>query len=149
MTIFPSQQALELASEVFAEVAKMAAGYEGRMGTTWYWGLPEGILVGFQLDQTGAQERWDVIRGEAATVEAGAFARVDFPFITYTRSAISTPYLRDNHGEAQWIHAALFDLPALLGEMRDWLWMLGAKPLATLSELERPDLSDFQARLVR
>ena len=149
MTIFPSQQALELADEVFAETAKMAAGYEGRMGTTWYWRLPEGILVGFRLDQTGAQERWDVIRGEATTVEAGVFAQVDFPFITYTRSASSVPYLRDLHGEAQWLHTALFDVPVLLEEMSRWLWMLGAKALATLSEIERPELSDFQARLVR
>ena len=149
MTVFPSQQAFELADEIFAETAKMAAGYEGWMGTTWYWRLPEGVLVGFRLDQTCAQERWDVIQGEATTVEAGVFARVEFPFIAYTRSATSTPYLRDIHREAQWMHAALFDVPALLGEMRDWLWMLGAGPLATLSELERPDLSDFQARLVR
>jgi hypothetical protein len=149
VTIFPSQQALELADELFAQTARMAAGYEERMGTTWYWRLPEGVLVGFRLDQTGAQERWDVIRGEAATVEAGVFAQVDFPFIAYARSTISVPYLRDIHGEAQWIHTALFDVQALLGEMSRWLWMLGARAVATLSEIEQADLSDFQARLVR
>lgn len=149
MTIFPSQQALELADEVFAQTAKLAAGYEGRMGTTWYWRLPAGVLVGFRLGQTGIQERWDLIQGEAATIEAGVFAQVDFPFIAYARSTISPPYLRDIHGEAQWIHAVLFEVQALLSEMSRWLWMLGAKPLATLSEIEQADLSDFQARLVR
>ena len=149
MTIFPSQQALELADDLFAETAKMAAGYEGRMGTTWYWRLPGKILVGFRFAQTGAQERWDIIRGDAATVEAGVFAQVDFPFIAYARSAISTPYVRDIHGEAQWIHRPLFDESLLLKEMKDWLWMLGSRPLATLSEIEEADLSDFQARLVQ
>ncbi len=149
MTIFPSQQALELADELFTQTAKLAAGYEGRMGTTWYWRLPAGVLVGFRLGQTGIQERWDLIQGEAATIEAGVFAQVDFPFIAYARSTISPPYLRDIHGEAQWIHAVLFEVQALLSEMSRWLWMLGAKPLATLSEIEQADLSDFQARLVR
>ena len=81
MVVFPSQQAFELAEEVFADVARMADGYQGRMGTIWYWSLPEQVLAGLSLGYTASPERWDIIRGEAATMVAGVFARVDFPFL--------------------------------------------------------------------
>lgn len=149
MVIFPSQQAFELAEEVFADVARMADGYQGRMGTIWYWSLPEQVLAGFSLGYTASPERWDIIRGEAATMVAGVYARVDFPFLAYARNPKSPPYLRDLNGEAQWMHEMFFDLGAMLGEMAGWLRMLGARPLATLAELETPELTDLQARLVR
>ena len=149
MTIFPSHQALARAEEIFADVARMAEGYQGRMGTTWYWALPDRVLASFCLGYTAAPERRDVIHGEAATMAAGVYARVDFPFLAYARDYKSPPYLRDLHGEAQWMYALLFDLGSLLDEMGHWLRMLGARPLATLAELETPELTDLQARLVR
>lgn len=149
MTNFPSQQAMERAEELFSDVARMVEGYRGRMGTTWYWSLPNDVLVGFFLGHTGADERWDVIHGEAATMVAGIYARVDFPFVAYARKPLSPPYLRDIHGEAVWMHEVYFDGGMILNEMAGWLKLLGARPLATLAELETPELTDLQARLVR
>ena len=47
------------------------------------------------------------------------------------------------------MHEVYFDGGMMLNEMAGWLKLLGARPLATLAELETPELTDLQARLVR
>lgn len=68
---YPSFDALRLANELFGEIGNQTPGFEGRVGASWYWRLPAGILVVAFLDHTVTEERWDVIRAQASTPASG------------------------------------------------------------------------------
>jgi hypothetical protein len=89
---YPSFDALRLADRLLDEIGKQTPGYEGRVGTAWYWRLPAGILVVARLDHTVTEERWDVLRAQASTPRAGIFSTADFPFKAYGTSATSPPF---------------------------------------------------------
>ncbi len=50
MLTYPSFQALRLADQMIDSVATKVSGYQGRLGSRWYWRLNGGILVTFELD---------------------------------------------------------------------------------------------------
>lgn len=127
---YPSFQALQLADAIFEELAKRVPGYAGRLGAAWYWHLNGGVLVTFQLDYTVTEERWDVIRGQAATPRIGPFNAADFPFAAYATSPTSPPYIHDLQGLAEWANRLYFNMGYLISEAAQWLQMLQAAAIA-------------------
>jgi hypothetical protein len=144
---YPSFDALRLADSVINEIGKQTAGYQGRIGSAWYWRLPAGILASAWLDSTVTPERWDVLRAQASTPLAGIFSRADFPFAAYATSATSPPFIHDLQGVAEWSNRLYFQLGSLIDQAVRWLAMLHAAAIspqisppagfATLSPLER------------
>ena len=88
---YPSFDALRLADGLLDTIGERTPGYEGRVGASWYWQLPGGILVTAWLDNTVTEERWDVLRAQASTPRAGIFSTSNFPFGVYATSATSPP----------------------------------------------------------
>lgn len=144
---YPSFDALRLADAVIDEIGKQTAGYQGRIGSSWYWRLPAGILASAWLDSTVTAERWDVLRAQASTPLAGIFSRADFPFAAYATSATSPPFIHDLQGIAEWSNRLYFQMGNLIDQAIRWLAMLHAAAIspqispaagfATLSPLER------------
>lgn len=127
---YPSFQALHLADAIFEEVASRVPGFVGRMGAAWYWRLPGGTLVTFRLDSTVTEERWDVIRAQAANPRAGLFNSADFPFANYATALSSPPYIHDLQGVAQWANRLYFNMGHLIAEAAQWLLTLQAASIA-------------------
>ncbi len=148
---YPSFDALSLADRLLDEIGNRTSGYNGRVGTAWYWRLPGGILVVAWLDYTVTEERWDVIRAQASTPRAGIFSTADFPFRAYATSATSPPFIHDMQGKAEWSNRLYFQMGHLVEDAVHWLGMLHAvaispqiNPPATF-----PALSRLERRLVR
>lgn len=132
---YPSFQALALADQIMGEIGQRADGYQGRLGAAWYWRLPGGILVTFALDYCITEQRWDVIRAEAASPNVGVFNAADFPFATYGTLATSPPFIHDLEGEAEWSNRLYFQMGYLIEDASHWLEMLRA---AILNPAIRP-----------
>jgi len=124
--IFPSFDALRLTDQIIAEIADRTQGFEGRVGTAWFWRLPGGILADLALDATVTEERWDVIRGRASTTRSGIFSTADFPFTAYATSATSSPYIHDLKGVAEWSNRLYFQMGYLIEDATRWLDVLYA-----------------------
>jgi hypothetical protein len=148
---YPSFSALHAADQIFEEVGKRTNGYEGRVGATWYWRLPAGILVATWLDNTVTEERWDVIRAQASTPRAGVFSTADFPFRAYSTSSESPPFIHDLEGEAQWLNRLYFQMGYMIEDIIHWLGMLHA--IAISPQISPPSafpaLSKIEKQLVK
>ena len=157
---YPSFQALEIADQIFEEIADRVSGYLGRLGARWYWRMAGGIVVTFRLDYVVTAERWDVIRAEAANPRAGMFNSAEFPFRAYSASNTSPAYIHDLQGDAEWANRLYFNMGHLIIEAAQWLNMLQASAIAphvappasfpTLDQLEREliwhSLENLEAR---
>ncbi|TET50470.1 MAG: hypothetical protein E3J64_08180 [Anaerolineales bacterium] len=127
---YPSFDALRVADAVLDEIGKQTAGYQGRIGSAWFWRLPAGILASAWLDSTVTAERWDVLRAEASTPLAGIFSRADFPFAAYATSATSPPFIHDLQGVAEWSNRLYFQMGQLIDQAVRWLAMLHAAAIS-------------------
>jgi len=148
--VFPSFDALRLADQILAQVAERTQGFEGRVGATWFWRLPGGILADFALDATVTDERWDVLRARASTARSGIFSTADFPFAAYATSATSPPYIHDLKGVAEWSNRLYFQMGYLIDDAAHWLNVLYAvavSPQINPSGV-MPYLSPLERRLV-
>jgi len=147
---YPSFQALTLAGQILDEIGKHAAGYQGRIGTAWYWKLPGGILVTFVLEYTTTEQRWNGLKAEAASPNVGIFNAANFPFEAYGTVASSPPFIHDLDGEAEWSNRLYFQMGHLIEDAALWLEMLRAtiidpqiRPPSAF-----PDLSPLERELV-
>ncbi len=147
---YPSFQALALADVIFKEVANRVPGFIGRLGANWYWRLPAGTLVTFQLDYTVTEERWDAVRGRATSPRVGLFNAADFPFALYATTLSSPPFIHDLQGAAQWSNRLYFNMGHMIGEMAQWLHMLKATVVApqVAPPASFPYLSPLERELV-
>jgi hypothetical protein len=147
----PSFDALRLAETIFEEIGKRTPGYEGRVGTGWYWRLPGGILVTAQLDYQATPERWDVIRAQASTPRAGIFSTADFPFVAYGTSGTSPPFIHDMQGKAEWSNRLYFQLGHLIQHAVHWIGMLHAVAISPQISppASFPAVSPLERKLVR
>ena len=148
---YPSFDALRLANGLLDEIGKQTTGYEGRVGVTWYWRLPAGILVTAWLDHTVTEERWDVLRAQATTPRAGIISTADFPFAAYATSNTATPFIHDLQGMAEWSNRLYFQMGRLIEEAVHWLGMLHAVAISPQISPPAafPALSPLERRLVR
>lgn len=148
---YPSFDALRLADKLIDEIGARTSGYEGRIGTAWYWRMPGGILVTAQLDYTATEERWDVLRAQATTPRAGVFSTADFPFAAYATSATSPPFIHDMKGVAEWSNRLYFQMGRLIESAVLWLGMLHAVAISPQISppASFPALSPLERRLVR
>ncbi len=147
---YPSYQALTLADTILEEVGQRMDGYQGRIGAAWYWRLPGGILATINIDFTVTEQRWDLLRAQAASPAVGVFHGADFPFAAYGTLESSPPFIHDLEGEAEWANRLYFQLGYLIEDMTLWLEMLRAaiiepqiRPPATI-----PDITPLQRELV-
>ncbi|MBN1135367.1 MAG: hypothetical protein JXM73_02220 [Anaerolineae bacterium] len=148
---YPSFDAIRLAEKLFDEIGKRTPGYEGRVGTSWYWRLPGGILVVTHLDYTVTPERWDVIRAQASTPKAGIFSTADFPFVSYSTSATSPAFIHDMQGKAEWSNRLYFQMGHLINDATHWLGMLHAVAISpqVSPPASFPALSPLERKLVQ
>jgi len=148
---YPSFDALRLADRLLDEIGRQTPGYEGRVGTAWYWRLPAGILVIARLDYTTTEERWDVLRAQATTPRAGVFSTADFPFTAYATSATSPPFIHDLQGLAEWSNRLYFQMGHLIEDAVHWLGLLHAVAISPQISppASFPALSPLERRLVR
>ncbi len=148
---YPSFGALCLADRLLGEIGKQTPGYEGRVGTAWYWRLPGGILVVARLDFTVTEERWDVLRAQASTPRAGIFSTADFPFSAYATSSTSPPFIHDMQGVAEWSNRLYFQMGRLIEETAHWLGALHAIAISPQISppASFPALNPLERRLVR
>lgn len=147
---YPSFQALRLADVILDEIASQVRGTIGRIGAAWYWRLAGGTLVVFRLDFTVTEERWDVLRAQAANSRAGVFSSADFPFSAYSTSAASPPYIHDLQGSAEWANRLYFNMGHLIKEAVRWLSTLQAVVIAphVAPPAAFPALSPLEQNLV-
>jgi hypothetical protein len=148
---YPSFSALRLADRMFEEIGARTPGYEGRVGTTWYWRLPGGILAALWLDNTVTEERWDTIRAQASTPRSGIFSTADLPFSAYGTSSTSPPFIHDLQGEAEWSNRLYFQMGHLIEDAVHWLGMLHTIAISPHINPPAafPALSRLERRLVR
>jgi hypothetical protein len=148
---YPSFSALHIADQIFDEIGKRTPGYEGRVGSVWYWRLPAGILTAAWMDNTVTEERWDVIRAQASTPRAGIFSTADFPFAAYGTSASSPPFIHDLQGEAEWSNRLYFQMGYMIEDIVHWLGILHtiaiSPQISTPAAL--PALNPLERRLVK
>lgn len=123
---YPSYQSLSLADQILDSIADRIPGYQGRIGTRWYWRLSGGILVTFRLDFTVTEQRWDTLRAEAVTPTVGLFNAADFPFAAYGTLVDSPPFIHDLEGEAEWSNRLYFQMGHLIDDAILWMEMLSA-----------------------
>jgi hypothetical protein len=157
MLTYPSFQALRLADQIVDTVAERVPGFQGRLGSRWYWRLNGGILVTLALDFRVTEQRWDVLRGEATTPHVGLFSAADFPFGIYGTLAESPPFIHDLDGSAEWSNRLYFQMGQLIDDASGWMETLRAtaldpqiSPRATfpaLTELERAMVTYANNRL--
>jgi hypothetical protein len=147
---YPSFSALRLADRVLDEIGARTTGYEGRVGTTWYWRLPGGILAALWLDNTVTEERWDAIRAQASTPRSGIFSTADLPFSAYGTSSTSPPFIHDLQGEAEWSNRLYFQMGHLIEDAVHWLGMLHTIAISpqVSPPAAFPALSPLERRLV-
>ena len=148
---YPSFDALRLADRLVSEIGKQTPGYEGQVGTAWYWHLPGGILVVACLDYTVTEERWDVLRAQASTPRAGVFSTADFPFRAYATSLTSPPFIHDLQGVAEWSNRLYFQMGHLIEDAVHWVNMLHAVAISPQISppASIPTLSPLERRLVQ
>ncbi len=148
---YPSFDAICLAERLFDEIGKQTPGYEGRVGAAWYWRLPGGILVVANLDHTVTPERWDVIRAQANTPRAGILSTVDFPFVAYSTSASSPPFIHDMQGKAEWANRLYFQMGHLIKDAVHWIGILHAVAISPQVNppASFPAISPLECRLIR
>jgi hypothetical protein len=148
---YPSFDALRLADTMVGAIGEQTPGYQGRVGASWYWRLPAGILAVAHLDHTVTEERWDVLRAEASTPRAGIFSRANFPFAVYATSATSPPFIHDLKGVAEWSNRLYFQMGGLIEDAVHWLGMLHAVAISPQVSPPSafPALSPLERRLVR
>ncbi|MDY7077469.1 MAG: hypothetical protein SXV54_11160 [Chloroflexota bacterium] len=148
---YPSFDAIRLADRLLDEIGRRTVGYEGRVGSAWYWRLPGGILVVANLDHTVTPERWDVLRARASTPRAGIFITADFPFVSYATSATSPPFIHDMQGKAEWSNRLYFQMGNLIGDAVHWLGILHAVAISPQISppASFPTISPLERRLVR
>ena len=139
---YPSYQSLRLADQIFDSITDRIPGFQGRIGTRWYWRLTGGILVTFWLDYTITEQRWDTLRAEAVTPSVGRFNAADFPFTAYGTLVDSPPFIHDLEGEAEWSNRLYFQMGQLIEDAILWMEMLSAaiidpqvRPPASFPEL--------------
>ncbi|MBN1486539.1 MAG: hypothetical protein JW981_02780 [Anaerolineae bacterium] len=147
---YPSFETLELADQILIEIGNRVEGYQGRIGTKWYWRLPGGVLVTIWLDYTKTEQRWDMLRAEATTPKVGSFNSADFPMATYGTLLTSPPFIHELEGEAEWSNRLYFQMGYLIEDVVLWMEMLRAavldpnvRPPATI-----PDISILERELV-
>jgi hypothetical protein len=147
---YPSFDALRLTDKLLDEIGQRTAGYEGRLGTAWYWRLPAGILVTVRLDCTTTEERWNVLRAQASTPRAGVFNTADFYFSAYATSATSPPFIHDMQGVAEWSNRLYFQMGHLIKDAVQWLNVLHAVAISPQISppASFPMLSQLERRLV-
>lgn len=148
---YPSYQALHLADQMLDEVGRRVEGYQGRIGSAWYWRLPGGILITVSMEYTVTEQRWDLLRAEATSPAVGLFNGADFPFTAYGTLVSSPPYIHDLDGEAEWANRLYFQMGYMIEDLILWMEMLRAaiiepqiRPPAAI-----PDLSPLERELVR
>jgi hypothetical protein len=148
---YPSFDAIRLAGRLFDEIGKQTPGYEGRVGASWYWRLPGGILVVANLDHAVTPERWDVIRAQASTPRAGIFSTADFPFVSYGTSSTSPPFIHDMQGKAEWSNRLYFQMGRLIKDAVHWVGILHAIAISPQISppASFPAVSPLERRLVR
>lgn len=148
---YPSFSALCLADQLLDEIGKQTPGYEGRVGISWHWRLPGGILVAAWLDYTVTEERWDVLRAQASTPRAGIFSTADFPFSAYATVSTSPPFIHDLQGVAEWSNRLYFQMGQLIEDAVRWLGMLHTVAISpqVTPPASFPALSPLERRLVR
>jgi len=123
---YPSYQTLRLADQILEAIAAKIPGYQGCIGSRWYWRLTGGILVTFEVDFTITEQRWDVLRAEAVTPTVGLFNAADFPFAAYGTLTDSPPFIHDLDGEAAWSNRISFQMGRLIQDAILWMEMLSA-----------------------
>ena len=142
MLHYPSYQAMRLADQILDSISQYVEGYQGRIGTKWYWRLAGGILISMRLDYSITEQRWDVLRAEATTPTVGLFNAVDFPFAAYGTLLDSPPFIHDLDGEAEWSNRLYFQMGHLVEDAVRWMQTLLAvvidpqvRPPASFPEL--------------
>ncbi|MBN1874523.1 MAG: hypothetical protein JXA33_09865 [Anaerolineae bacterium] len=147
---YPSYQTLRLADQILEDIGNRVAGYQGRIGINWYWRLPGGLLVTFELDYTITEQRWDVLRAEAVTPNVGLFNALELPFATYATQITSPPFIHELEGVSEWSNRLYFQMGYLIDDAVLWLNMLQAvilnpqiRPPATF-----PTLTTLEKNLV-
>jgi hypothetical protein len=151
LLFYPSFDALRLAAKMIDEIGKQTTGYEGRLGAAWYWRLPAGIIAVARLDYTVTEERWDVMRAQAATPRGGVFSMADFPFAAYGTSATSPPFIHDMQGVAEWSNRVYFQMGRLIADAAHWLNVLHTVAISpqVSPPASFPALNALERRLVR
>ena len=151
MTVYyPSYQALRLADQIADAMAEKVPGYQGRLGTRWYWRLKGGILVTFELRFRITEQRWDVFHAEAVTSRIGLFSAADFPFIMYGTLQESPPFIHDLDGSAEWSNRLYFQMGHLIDDACLWMEALLATALdpQVSPPTSFPSLTTLERRMV-
>ena len=148
---YPSFDTLRLADRLLEEIGKRTPGYEGRVGTAWYWRLPGGILVAARLNFTVTQERWDILNAWASTPRSGTFSAADFPFAAYATSTSSPPFIHELRGVAEWSNRLFFQMGELVEDAVHWIGMLHAVAISPQINAPSsfPALSPLERQLIR
>jgi hypothetical protein len=148
---YPSFDAIRLAETLFDEIGRQTPGYEGRVGASWYWRLPGGILATAKLDYTVTPERWDTVRAQASTPRAGVFITADFPFVSYSTSPTSPAFIHDMQGKAEWSNRLYFQMGHLIADAVRWLGILHAVAISPQISppASFPAISPLERRLVQ
>ena len=149
-TYYPSYQALRLADQIADAIAEKVPGYQGRLGTRWYWRLKGGILVTFELRFRITEQRWDVFHAEAVTSRIGLFSAADFPFIMYGTLQESPPFIHDLDGSAEWSNRLYFQMGHLIDDACLWMEALLATALdpQVSPPTSFPSLTTLERRMV-
>ena len=126
---YPSYSALSLSDQILDSVAERIPGYQGRIGTQWYWRLSGGIIIILKLNFTITHQRWDIIEGEAVTPNVGFFNSAYFPFAVYGTLADSPPFIHDLEGEADWSNRLYFQMGHMVDDITLWMETLLASVL--------------------
>lgn len=126
---YPSYSALSLADKIMDTVGERIPGYQGRIGTQWYWRLNGGILITAKLNFTITHQRWDIIEAQAVTPNIGYFNSAVFPFVVYGTLTDSPPFIHDLEGEADWSNRLYFQMGHMVDDMVLWMEALLAAVL--------------------
>jgi hypothetical protein len=120
-TYYPSYSALILADQILDTIGERIPGYQGRIGTQWYWRLNGGILVTFKLSFSVTHQRWDTIEAEAVTPNVGFFNNAIFPFMAYGTLTDSPPFIHDLEGVAEWSNRLYFQMGHMVDDIELWM----------------------------
>ena len=126
---YPSYSALVLADQIIDAVGERIPGYQGRIGTQWYWRLNGGILVTVNLNFTITNQRWDTLQAQAVTANIGYFNSANFPFAVYGTLMDSPPFIHDLEGNADWSNRLYFQMGHMIDDMVLWMETLLAAVL--------------------
>ena len=144
---YPSYSALNLADQIIDTVGERIPGYQGRIGTQWYWRLSGGILVTVKLDFTITHQRWDTIQAQAVTPNIGYFNSAIFPFSVYGTLMDSPPFIHDLEGEADWSNRLYFQMGHMVDDMVLWMETLLASVLDP--QIRPPSATPLECDMVK